>query len=525
MPTPRAATPVPPLPLDLRKEQGQSGLQHTNGFVFEEFLPKLRGMQGAMFFREMQENDPLCWAICFAMEMLVRQVEWTVQPVDQSPAALEAQEFVEGALFDDMTHTFADFMSEVMSMAAHGFSTFEIVYKVRDGEKKVGLRVDRTRSSQYTDRKIGIARLAPRSQLTIWRWDIDSAGEILGFWQVLDGQVDTKGEVKTGMAYIPMEKALLFRTTTKRNNPEGRSVLRGCVVPYLRKKLVEDAEGRAAMRAAGVATLKVPGEIMRPDADEAEQAAFTAYKAMGRALAADRQGFAILPSDRDEKGNALYEFVYTAIANQTTVDMTNIVERMDKRMLSSALADFILLGQQSTGSFALSSDKTEMFSMALGGFLTHIRDELNRRLVAPLCQLNDIPKEVQPKLQHGDIEDVDLESLGSYIQKLAGAGATLFPNPKLQNALLDRADLPVSDTLVGDGEGGLQVDDDIDGLLTRDPASAVALASQQATLAEAKARQRTADNGGVDPEAPEPPADEGSGGSGAKKSAKGAPAK
>ena len=50
-------------------------------------------------------------------------------------------------------------------------------------------------------------------------------------------------------------------------------------------------------------------------------------------------------------------------------DTNAIIERYDTRMAMTVLADFIFLGHQSVGSFALSSDKTELFSMAIGAYL------------------------------------------------------------------------------------------------------------------------------------------------------------
>ena len=42
---------------------------------------------------------------------------------------------------------------------------------------------------------------------------------------------------------IPMEKCLLFRTQTHKNNPEGRSILRNAYRSWYFKKRIEEIEG------------------------------------------------------------------------------------------------------------------------------------------------------------------------------------------------------------------------------------------------------------------------------------------
>jgi hypothetical protein len=44
------------------------------------------------------------------------------------------------------------------------------------------------------------------------------------------------------------------------------------------------------------------------------------------------------------------EYVVPAAGGKKAADMTPIIERYDKRMASTVLADFILLGQQAVGS-------------------------------------------------------------------------------------------------------------------------------------------------------------------------------
>lgn len=61
-------------------EIGRIGQKRYGGTFYEEFLRELRGKKGIETYREMAENDDTIGAILFAVEMLIRQASWTVEP-------------------------------------------------------------------------------------------------------------------------------------------------------------------------------------------------------------------------------------------------------------------------------------------------------------------------------------------------------------------------------------------------------------------------------------------------------------
>ena len=70
-----------------------------------------------------------------------------------------------------------------------------------------------------------------------------------------------------------------------------------------------------------------------------------------------------------------------------------IIERHSRHIAMTAMADFILLGHEAVGSFALADSKTDLFGVALGGLFTsesmfHRRtDAGNAALVAAAAML------------------------------------------------------------------------------------------------------------------------------------------
>ena len=80
------------------KEIGRVGQRRYGGIFYEEFLPELRGRKGAEIYTEMSNNDETIGAILFAIEMLVRQASWNVEPGGSTAKDREAAEFVKSCI-------------------------------------------------------------------------------------------------------------------------------------------------------------------------------------------------------------------------------------------------------------------------------------------------------------------------------------------------------------------------------------------------------------------------------------------
>jgi len=119
---------------------GVAGDNTHNGQIrSDEFLPELRGKRAIKKYREMRENDSTIGAVMYAVEQILRDVDLSVKPVDDSEAAKREADFVESVL-EDMEHTLDDHISESLSFLSYGFSWFEVVYKRRDGKTLRTLR-------------------------------------------------------------------------------------------------------------------------------------------------------------------------------------------------------------------------------------------------------------------------------------------------------------------------------------------------------------------------------------------------
>lgn len=395
------------------------------GGIYEEFLPELRGSRGAEIYKEMSENDSVIGAILFAIEMLIRQVYFTVEPSGNKEKDKEAAEFVEQCM-NDMQNTWSDTLSDILTFLIYGWSYHEIVYKMRKGANK-----DRRLNSKYNDGLIGWRKLPIRSQDTLYEWRYDEDDELLGMVQMSPPTYAT--------IFIPLDKSLLFRTKSRKDNPEGRSILRNCYRDWHFKKRIQEIEGVGIERdLAGFPMLQAPEgmeELWNTDDPEMKQ-----YLALSEAIVTnikrDRKEGIVLPPG--------WNFQLLSTGSRRQFDTNQIIERYDNRISISVLADFIMLGHQQVGSFALADNKTNLFSVAMGAFLDTICDVFNNQAIPRLIDVNgDHFKGITdyPKMIHSDIESPDLAQLGAFIKDMVGVGV-LQPDESLEEHVRRTANLP-----------------------------------------------------------------------------------
>lgn len=447
-------------------ELGATGLRHWGGVIDEEFLPALRGRRATRIYSEMKENDPTVGAMLFAIEMLIRNVEWRVEPGSDQPIDHELAQFVDSCR-NDMQDTWHDTLASILSFLPFGFSIHEEVYKRRDG-----IRIDDdSTSSKYADGRIGWRKLPVRAQDTVHRWWFD----------------ETRGDQLRGVVQlpppnyqfftIPTNKLMLFRTTAAKANPEGRSVLRNAYRPWYFKKRIETIEGIGVERdLAGLPKMEVPPELLDANADAETKALAEQFRKMLRDVRRDEREGILIPRQFDDQNNPMYSFELVRSGGRRQFDTTAIVNRYDRLIASTVLADFIFLGQHRVGALSLGESKTELFGFALGAWLDSITQLFNRVGIPRLLGYNGIRSDTPPKLTHGDVETVDLGELGDYIAKLAGAGMPLFPDDEIENQLRLQGGLP-------------KKKEDLERFQEEEEKEAERLAAQERAAAEAEAER------------------------------------
>lgn len=386
-------------------ELGRSGLRHWGGFVFEEWLNQLQqGQQAAQVWRDMMDSDPIVGAIMYAIQSLMRRVTWWTEPGDSSTAGKKGADWFD-SVRNDMQFSWEDTLGEHLSFLGYGWAYCEECYKLRLGESR-----DEVKSSMSKDGTLGLAKVPLRSQDSVYRWVFDGVGDIEGMIQNPPPDYQLR--------YIPLEKALHFRTSIFKNDPLGRSILRTAYQPWYFAKNLRSIEGIGVERdLAGLPVLQPPEGV--DIWDERDQSMIGVRQRAQNVVSSIR---------RDEQEGVILPFGWVLTLLSTggarQFDTSKIITRYETRIATSVLADLVMMGQDKVGSYALAVTKKDLFSASLGAFLDIVANQYNTRTIPRLWRLNGftMPK---PKLCHGQVETIDLDTLGNYIMRLAQAQAPI----------------------------------------------------------------------------------------------------
>src|SRR3990167_2944882 len=349
------------------KEIGSTGLQQFSGFVNQDFLREWQGIRAYKNANEMRLNSPVIAALLNAIEQSVRSVDWqwTSEAGEDDPRL----ELIQDSL-DGMSHSWNDHIIEALTFLPFGFSIFEIVYRREGG-------------------RVLWRKFAIRGQDTVQKWDIQDDGGIAGFHQ------QTLNSYAT--VYIPIERMILYRARVERNNPEGRSILRPAYIPYYYAKNIAQIEAIGVERdLAGLPMIKLPSGADPGGTDT------TTAEELVRRIRNDEQAGLVLPTG--------WEFELVTTGGTRLFDTDKIIARYEKRMLMSALAQFLILGMDQIGSLALSKDQTDFFNMSVNTTADIIAETFTKFVIPRLLLLNGMDPNGM-KLEHSPAGDVDKDVL------------------------------------------------------------------------------------------------------------------
>lgn len=404
------------------KQLGIVGLRQNAGYVFEEFLPELRWPRAGKVYQQMADNDPVVGAILYLAEMLIRGAEWHVEPASDSPEDIEAAQFIQDCM-DDMEASWANTISEILSMLTYGWSFHEIVYKVRRGPNETNPRF----KSKFSDGKFGWRGFPIRSQSSWERWEFDDeTGEVVAFVQ--------RPEPTYKLITIPMSKGLLFRTRVSRNNPEGKSLLRNAYRPYYFKQRFEEIEGIGIERdLAGLPVLKTPEDLDLWNEDDPEMVKLRVMaEELVSSVRRDSQEGLIMPAG--------WEISLLSSTSSRQINIGDVIDRYDNRIAITMLSDIVLIGNGSkSGSFAMADVKQSMLSNALQAQLTNIADEFNQRAVPQLFQINNWNLEAYPQIKAGQINTPSLKEVAVMLRAM---GLDLTKDMNLNNYVRSLMSMP-----------------------------------------------------------------------------------
>lgn len=362
-------------------EIGFTGLEIYSGVVQQEFLRELRisGRQGGYNrYDEMRRNSPVIGALLRSIQLAVMTVDWAV--VSDEGKDDPRVEFINESLAG-MEFNFKNHVDDALTMLPFGFALTEIVYKRDNG-------------------RIVWDKFAFRGQDTVFQWITTPKGDILGFKQQTSKHLVDEP--------LPIDKLIHYRTSTERNDPEGKSIIRNSYTSYYYAKNIQVIEAIGIERdLAGIPVIEMPeGSDAKDGAPDFEKA-----KKIVRRIRNDEQAGVVLPPGWTMK--------LLSAEGSRLFDTSAIIGRYEKRMLMSGLAQFIMLGMDNVGTQSLSEDQSGFFNSGVNSIATNISDTFTKQAIKRLLELNGMDSE-GVWMEHSPAGDTDLEMLTKALQQAGG---------------------------------------------------------------------------------------------------------
>jgi hypothetical protein len=413
--------PVPKIPVG---ETGTIGLKEINGVILEESRRDLQFPMAAKTFKKMG-NDAIIASGLSLFEVMISRTNWVVKEPPSASELCKKQAQYLRQCQDDMEHSWYSFIKEAVSFYTYGFSVHEIVLRKR--RHKDG--------SKYDDNLYGIRKLPIRSQDTIERWEFSEDGrELKGVWQDPNLIVDffnsyywTSGksaDKKLDKKFLRRNKFLLFTADSTRGNPQGKSPLLKCYYAWKYRTAIEEQEAIGVTRdLGGIPRFKIPSRYLANDASEEEKATTKAYTEIGKNIQSNEQAYVIVPSDRDESGELMFDFDLISSTGAKQYDTGAIISRYNNTILQALWADVLQMGQSGVGSYSLSDTKTSLVTMAVQDKLIGMRETL-KELRDTLFRQNGWSLEGDlPYWDFEELESQDLDALSKAVQRIVAVGA------------------------------------------------------------------------------------------------------
>lgn len=407
-------------------EVGNTGLnlRGVRGKVEENISKLWKGKDKKDFISEMRLNDPYVNAWINAKNAIALKPDWVIQPRNpEDSKSKEYADLISNMLFNDMATTFNSFVLNSITMAEYGFAISEIVLKKRQGKTDNPMT-----TSLYNDGLFGVAKLSPRWQNSITKWDIDNNGNIENVYQRSDdfGTTDTK---------MPYKKILHFVMNGYNGNPEGESVLRGTFASYYNKKNIERIQRETFERGfTGILDIQVPPRYMSKKYNTPEGVEMMrVIDAFLRNVKQGKEAGIIRPASKD------FNIELIQGKTGTGLDPDKMIDRYNTEIVMCLLSDSFMGKSKVYQGASGEQTKTKIYKSFIGIILDEIKEQINKKLIPLLFNINNLDTEYMPYLDYGNLDDLDLQAVSWFIQSVAkNCGPLMTPTYELNNFLLEK---------------------------------------------------------------------------------------
>lgn len=395
---------------------GVSGTAVFGGFLqSNEADFRLQGRERYRTYSLMLANTTIVGASVRLFLNLLAKAKWKAEPADDSSEALELAEKVEDALFN-MTTPFKRVVRRAGMGRLYGYSLQEWT------------------AERLEDGTIGFLDVEPRPQITIERWDLDESGTVLG---VVQRSPQTQEEI-----YIPRERLVYVVDDSLNDSPEGLGLFRHIseAVEHLRK--YEKLEGfgfETDLR--GIPIGRGPFEELQKMVERGDLTAqqkldyesglrtFVSkhIKTEDLGLLLDSKSYETTDDKKSPSAVRMWDLELLQGSATSFADVAKAIERLNREIARVFGTEGLLLGSTSTGSLALSDNKTELLALVVATMLEELSEVFEADLIVPLFEMNGWDMDLMPAFKPEAIQHRDIQQITGALRDLAQAGSAVGP--------------------------------------------------------------------------------------------------
>lgn len=418
----KVPTSAPPM-----TELGVGGTQVFGGYIVQnEKDADLRGTTRYKTFSDLLANVAVIAASVRLFVGMVGNATWSFEPADDSDEARRLAEETEELLTKRMRTPWHRVVRRLGMFKMFGFALAEWVAQRMD------------------DGRIGFKDVKPRPQITIERWLIAPHGDVLG---VIQTDPQTGKDIP-----IPRAKLVYVVDDTLNDSPEGLGLFRHLVDSGKRLRRLFQMEGygyEADMR--GIPIGRAPlAELDRMVADK------TMTKKRAQELLDGMQDFLENHIKNPALGLMVDSTPYRdtgenrGVANTPQWDVSLLdggtyslehiheaIIRTQREMARVFGTEHMMLGENSSGSRALSNDKVTLLGLLVDDALTAIEEQVDDDLVRPLFDLNGWDQDLRPTPKTDTQAFRNVGEMTAAIRDLATAGVQVDRQDEAVQQVMD----------------------------------------------------------------------------------------
>ena len=406
------------------QEQGFVGLRASAGRVFPETNSAFNYPNFIKTVNEMRHN-PTVGSALSVYRMFISRVNWRVESHKDADETDKARAAIVQSMMGDMEGSWRGFIEEVIPYLEYGFGIHEKVFRRRLYRN----------GSVYNDGAIGLKKLAPRNADTIEKWIFSEDGADLMAVQQNISNIENSYRFQSrknenGLVPIDRNKFLLFTASGNKGNPTGNSILKAIYLAYKMLTLLQESELLGVAKdIQGILKISIPPKYLDPKAGEDDKAVVTAFQGIIDSYNSGTQRGLLVPNMYDESGNKLFEYELMESKGSAKYDVEAVIKRLQGDILAALSCDILKLGADGTGSFSLAESKSSVLAIAIDYRLREMAEVLNCDLMKSIYTMNGWSCEKMARFVYDDIEDINIESMGKFIQQTFSVGAIEFDRP------------------------------------------------------------------------------------------------